>query len=111
MDAATNSNAMLIIYEYSTQLIMPRITYPAAKSQYSLTLLCSSESFFEIGYRGGQFCFAVLVELLGIFNLLHQCAMAGFHEVVQPGFECQHALDLDVIEIAFVHGKQRHGHQ
>src|SRR3569833_2226401 len=111
LDAATISIALVIFFVISTLLIMPRISYPAAMSQYSLTLQCSSESFFEIGNRGGQFCFAVLVELLGIFNLLQQCAMAGFHEVVQSGFECQHALDLDVIEIAFVHGKQRHGHQ
>src|SRR5471032_2208696 len=87
-DAATISIALVIFFVFSTLLILPRISLPAAMSPYSfcagaargsaraaVQLKCAG--FLEVGNGGRQRCFAVFVQLLARFNLFQQRSLLG----------------------------------
>src|SRR5690606_37807864 len=82
LDAATISIALVIFFVFSTLLILPRISLPAAMSVYSFATV-RSKRFLEISNRVSQCSFVVFLELLGVFDLLQQCCVARLHEAVQ----------------------------
>src|SRR3954462_4434543 len=94
-DAATISIALVIFFVFSTLLILPRISLPAAMSPYSFcaagdpegspfSLICAG--FLEVGNGGRQRCFAVFVQLLRCFNLGQQVSLLGLQIAVQASF-------------------------
>src|SRR5689334_3034648 len=114
-DAATISIAFVIFFVFSTLLILPRISLPTAMSPYSFCvgrrprwgpparLKCAR--FLEISNGGGQRSFAILVQLLGFFDLGQQSGLLGLQVSVHARFERQHRLDRHVVQEALVDGK------
>src|SRR5690606_15416260 len=94
LDAATISMALVIFLVFSTDLILPRISLPAAMSDLPLH---SGEGFLERRDGLGQLCLilAFLVERTAFLQTLQQLAVAGLEELVQARLERQHPLDVD----------------
>src|SRR5512135_463290 len=88
--AATISMALVIFLVFSTDLILPRISLPAAMADPL------GERLLERGDRGGQLGLGVLVHRLVALELGEQRRVAGLQVLVQAVLEAEHLLHVDV---------------
>src|SRR5450830_257013 len=115
LDAATISMALVIFLVFSTDLILPRISLPAAICAPKAFVGCLesylSKRLLERTNGGGQFGFGVLVHGLVLLELGEQGGMAGLQELVQTVFKGQNLLDVDIVQETLVDREQRGTHQ
>src|SRR6516225_3311545 len=133
LDAATISIAFVILRVFSTDLILPRISFPTAMTvlldrgswsgESGERLLEGRDGFAQFGLgslaRLGEFL--LLRRIAGAelrlplravpFHLREQRSVVGLQVLVQAVLERQDLLDLQRIHEVVVDGEQRGGHQ
>src|SRR3990167_5762530 len=114
LDTETISMAFVIFFVFSKLLIWPRISLPVAivdsLCRQIRSFKSSGEGLLEGGDGVGQLGFGILVQGLGLFDLVEQCRVAGLEELVQTMLERQNLLHFEVIQETLVDSKQRGTH-